>query len=92
MVVEIVDSSQTRPLQNAQSKRQHYHEIVHYRCFRVETPQHRVLESTLNMGFYFTWIKMILFKTSHKGVQTQCKPDTRSQNDQVVNVAWAQAM
>ena len=27
------------------------------RCSRVETPQHRVLENTLNMGSYFSWIK-----------------------------------
>ena len=61
MVEEIAVSLQTRPLQYAQSlyKRQHYHNIVHYRCSRVETPQHRVLEYTINMGFYFTWIKLI---------------------------------
>jgi hypothetical protein len=40
-------------------KRQHYHEILHYRCFRVETPQHRVLENTLNMGIYYQRIKFI---------------------------------
>ena len=61
-------------------------------CSRVETPQHRVLDISLNMGFYFTWIKMILFKTRHEGVQTQCEPDVRSQNDHMVNVAWARAM
>ena len=44
------------------------------------------------MGSHFTWIKMILFKAKHEGVQTQCEPDTRSQNNHVVNVAWAQAM
>ena len=31
-------------------------------CSRVETPQDSVLENTLNMGSYFTWIKIILFK------------------------------
>ena len=30
------------------------------RCSGVETPQHRVLENTLNMGSYFTWIRMIV--------------------------------
>ena len=35
---------------------------------------------------------MILFETRCKGVQTQHKPDTRSQNDHVVNVAWAWAV
>ena len=58
-------------------------------CSRVETPQHRVLENTLNMGSYFTWIKMILLEARHKGMQMQCEPDVRSQNNQMVNVAWA---
>ena len=58
------------------------------RCSRVETPQHRVLENTLNRGYYFTWTKTILFKARHKGMQTQCKPDIRSQDDHMVNVAW----
>ena len=40
------------------------------------------------MGSYFTWIKMILFETRCKGVQTRCEPDARSQNNHVVNVAW----
>jgi hypothetical protein len=40
-------------------KRQHYHEILHYRCFKVETPQHRVLGNTLNMGIYYQRIKFI---------------------------------
>jgi hypothetical protein len=40
-------------------KRQHYHEILHYRGFKVETPQHRVLENTLNMGIYYQRIKFI---------------------------------
>ena len=62
------------------------------RCSRVETPQHRVLENTLNMAYYFTWIIMILFEARCKGVQTQHKPDARSQNDHVVNVAWGQTV
>jgi hypothetical protein len=41
-------------------KRQHYHEILHYRCFKIETPQHRVLENSLNMGIYFIRIKFII--------------------------------
>ena len=61
------------------------------RCSRVET-QHRVLENTLNMGSCFTWIKMILFKTKREGVQTRREPDARSQNDHVVNVAWARSV
>ena len=35
---------------------------------RVETPQHRVLENTLNMGSYFTWIKRIIFEARHEGI------------------------
>ena len=62
------------------------------RCSRVETPQHRVLENTLNMGSYFTWIKMIVFKEKHKGVQMRHEPDARSQNDHVVSVVWARAV
>ena len=89
MVVEIAVGSHTGPLQYAQTllKRQYYHKIVPKRRSRVETPQHRVLENTLNMGSYFTWIQMILCKARHKGVQTQCKPNVRSQNDHMVNVA-----
>ena len=48
------------------------------RCSRVETLQLRVLENTLNMGSYFTWIKMILFKTRCKGVQTQPQKSEQS--------------
>ena len=35
---------------------------------------------------------MILFETRREGVQTRCEPDLRSQDDHVVNVAWAQAV
>jgi hypothetical protein len=35
------------------------YEIVHNRCSRVETPQHRVLDYTLNMGIYYQRIKVI---------------------------------
>ena len=61
LVVEIVVGAQNRPLQYPQNlyQREHYHEIVHYRFSTAETPQHMVLENTLNMGFYFTWIKMM---------------------------------
>ena len=59
---------------------------------RVETPQHRVLENTLHMGSYLTWIKMILLKLRCEGVQMRCQPDMRSQRDHVVNVAWARTM
>ena len=35
---------------------------------------------------------MILFEAKHEGMQTQHEPDTSSQNMQVVNVVWAQAV
>ena len=32
---------------------------------------------------------MILFEARHEDVQMRHKPDARSQNDHMVNVAWA---
>ena len=48
---------------------------------RVETPQHWVLENTLNMGSYFTWIKMILFKA-------RCEKCDASQMREVRTIMW----
>ena len=62
------------------------------RCSRVETPQHRVLENTLNMGSILHGLKTVLFETKREGVQTRREPDARSQNDHVVNVAWARSV
>jgi hypothetical protein len=57
-------------------KRQHYHEILHYRCFRVETLQHRVLENNLNMGIYYQRIKFIMKWLKHQSRQAM-KYDAR---------------
>ena len=35
---------------------------------------------------------MILFETKREGVQMRREPDARSQNDHVVNVAWARSV
>lgn len=63
-VVEIAVSLWTRPLQYAQSLHEdiHYHEIVHYKCSSIRTPQHRVLEYTLNMGSILFWIRKDLIQ------------------------------
>jgi hypothetical protein len=63
MVEEIAVGTRTGHFNMLEAyKRQHYHEILHYRCFRVETPRHRVLEDTLNMGIYFIRIKLYNLK------------------------------
>ena len=86
LVVEIAVSSQTGPLQYAQKpikKTILPQNSVLKRCSRVETPQHRVLESILNMGSILHQLKWFYSRQDAKA----CKRDA-SQMREVRAITW----
>ena len=86
LVVEIAVGLQTRPLQYAWKlikKTILPQNSVLKRCSRVETPQHRVLENTLNMGSILHGLKWFYSRWDAK----VCKRDA-SQMQEVRTIMW----
>ena len=86
LVVEIAVGSQTGPLQYARKpikKTILPQNSALKRCSRVETPQHRVLENTLNMGSILHGLKWFYLRQDAK----VCKHDA-SQMREVRTITW----